>query len=230
MKKSGIIIMAFAIAGLFSLISCRENKDKSSMQVIQILENEHWWGGAVLDGRNSPLNDKEFVYDQRANCKANQAAPLFISDKGRYIWSEKPIKIEISNGKIIVEAPGGEIITGKSGETLKDAFLYASKQFFPPSGKTPDPLFFTSPQYNTWIELQYDQNEIDIRKYADDIVKNGFPTGVIMIDDNWQDRYGTWNFDCEKFTDPKGMIEKLHNMGFQVMLWVVHFISYDSPI
>jgi len=230
MKKSGIIIMAFAIAGLFSLISCRENKDKSSMQVIQILENEHWWGGAVLDGRNSPLNDKEFVYDQRANCKANQAAPLFISDKGRYIWSEKPIKIEISNGKIIVEAPGGEIITGKSGETLKDAFLYASKQFFPPSGKTPDPLFFTSPQYNTWIELQYDQNEIDIRKYADDIVKNGFPTGVIMIDDNWQDRYGTWNFDCEKFTDPKGMIEKLHKMGFKVMLWVVPFISSDSPI
>jgi alpha-glucosidase len=51
-----------------------------------------------------------------------------------------------------------------------------------------------------------------------------------MIDDNWQDRYGTWNFDCEKFSDPKGMIQKLHAMGFKVMLWVVPFISSDSPI
>jgi alpha-glucosidase len=108
--------------------------------------------------------------------------------------------------------------------------LYASRKFFPPSGKTPDPLLFTSPQYNTWIELQYNQNEKDILKYAGDILKNGFPAGVIMIDDNWQDRYGTWNFDCEKFSDPKGMIEKLHAMGFKVMLWVVPFISSDSPV
>ncbi len=229
MKRTRMILLVFVITGLFSAIGCKQSKENNSSQVIQILENENWWGGAVLDGRNSPLNDKDFAYDQRANCKANQAAPLFISDKGRYIWSEKPIKIEISNGKITVDAPGG-VITGKSGETLKDAFLYSSKQFFPPSGKIPDPLLFTSPQYNTWIELQYDQNEMDIRKYADDIVKNGFPTGVIMIDDNWQDRYGTWNFDCEKFSDPKGMIEKLHKMGFKVMLWVVPFISSDSPI
>ena len=51
-----------------------------------------------------------------------------------------------------------------------------------------------------------------------------------MIDDNWQDRYGTWRFDCEKFSDPKGMVDKLHSMGFKVMLWVVPFISSDSPV
>ena len=132
--------------------------------------------------------------------------------------------------KITVDAKGREVITGSDGKSLKEAFLYASKHYFPPSGKTPDPLLFTSPQYNTWIELQYDQNEKDILKYAEDIVKNGFPTGVIMIDDNWQERYGTWNFDCKKFSDPIGMIEKLHKMGFKVMLWVVPFISSDSPI
>ena len=51
-----------------------------------------------------------------------------------------------------------------------------------------------------------------------------------MIDDNWQDRYGTWKFDCEKFRDPEGMIDKLHTMGFKVMLWIVPFISPDSPL
>jgi hypothetical protein len=30
---------------------------------------------------------------------------------------------------------------------------------------------------DTWIELQYNQNEKDILKYAEDIVNNGFPSG-----------------------------------------------------
>ena len=212
------------------VIGCNQNQDNSSKKEIAILQGEKWWGGAVLDGRNSPLDDGKFVYNQDADCKTNQAAPLYLSDKGRYIWSEKPLNIKITKEKILVEAKDGEVISGKGGETLKEAFLYTSSKFFPPSGKTPDPLLFTSPQYNTWIELQYNQNEKDILKYADDIVKNGFPVGVIMIDDNWQQRYGTWKFDCEKFSDPKGMVEKLHKMGFKVMLWVVPFISPDSPV
>ncbi len=152
-------------------------------------------------------------------------SPFFISDKGRYIWSEKPLNIVFAGNKVSVESEGGEVVFGKAGETLKEAFLYGSKNFFPPSGKIPDPLLITSPQYNTWIELQYNQNEKDILKYAENIFRNKFPSGVIMIDDNWQDRYGTWKFDCEKFSDPKGMIDKLHAMGFKVMLWVVPFMA-----
>jgi alpha-glucosidase (family GH31 glycosyl hydrolase) len=230
MKKSMTFFLLTTIILIWFVSGCRESKVSSSKKEIAILENEKWWGGAVLDGRNSPLTDGKFAYNQDADCKTNQAAPLFISNKGSYIWSEKPLNIEISKEKITVDAKGGDIKNGKAGGTLKDAFLYASKQFFPPSGKTPDPLLFTSPQYNTWIELQYNQNEKDILKYADDIVKNGFPVGVIMIDDNWQERYGTWSFDCKKFSDPKGMIDKLHSMGFKVMLWVVPFISSDSPV
>ena len=222
----------FYVLIIFPIIitGCNEGRPESPKKEISVLKDEKWWGGAVLDGRNSPLNDKKFVYDQFADCKGNQAAPLFISDKGRFIWSDKPLNIEIANEMIVVDTVRGELNAGKAGETLKEAFLHASREFFPPSGKTPDPLLFTSPQYNTWIELQYNQNENDILKYAGDIVKNGFPVGVIMIDDNWQDRYGTWKFDCEKFSDPKGMIRKLHAMGFKVMLWVVPFISSDSPV
>jgi alpha-glucosidase (family GH31 glycosyl hydrolase) len=212
------------------VMSCKQSNKASLKKEIVLLENEKWWGGAVLDGRNSPLAEVKFVYNQDGDCKGNQAAPFFLSNKGRFIWSEKPLNIEITRDRIFVEAKGSEVTVAKDGETLKDAFLYASKHFFPPSGKTPDTLLFTSPQYNTWIELQYDQNEKDILKYAENIIKNGFPSGVIMIDDNWQDRYGTWKFDCEKFSDPKGMIEKLHSMGFKVMLWVVPFISSDSPV
>jgi alpha-glucosidase len=230
MKKTVAMLLGMTILFTGLVTSCKQKQEVGSKKEISILQGEKWWGGAVLDGRNSPLDDGKFSYNQDADCKTNQAAPIYISNKGRYIWSEKPLNIKITKEKIYVEAKNGEVISGKGGETLKEAFLSASKKFFPPSGKTPDPLLFTSPQYNTWIELQYNQNEKDILKYADDIVKNGFPVGVIMIDDNWQQRYGTWKFDCEKFSDPKGMVDKLHKMGFKVMLWVVPFISPDSPV
>ena len=48
-------------------------------------------------------------------------------------------------------------------------------EWFPPSGKTPDLLFFSAPQYNTWIELTYHQNEKDILAYAQSMLDNGLP-------------------------------------------------------
>ena len=228
--RSWYHIAALLVIAAVLLASGAHGQPDAGQKVLALLEGEQWWGGAVLDGRRSPLNDGSFAYDQFADCKANQAAPLFLSSKGRYVWSEKPLNIKITHDRVILDTTRGPVLTGQAGRTLREAFLYASRTFFPPSGKTPDPLLFTSPQYNTWIELQYDQNEKDILRYAEDIVRNGFPTGVIMIDDNWQDRYGTWKFDCEKFSNPKGMIERLHAMGFKVMLWVVPFISSDSPV
>jgi arylsulfatase A-like enzyme len=89
-------------------------------------------------------------------------------------------------------------------------------------------MLFVKPQYNTWIELIYDQREDRIRKYADDILDNGFPEGVLMIDDNWQEDYGVWEFHPGRFTNPKDMMNDLHEQGFKVMLWICPYFSPDS--
>jgi alpha-glucosidase len=49
-----------------------------------------------------------------------------------------------------------------------------------------------------------------------------------MIDDNWQEDYGVWEFSARRFQDPKAMMDRLHKLGFKVMLWVVPFVSPDS--
>lgn len=156
MKKFSIVVFVCILAAQGILTDFGQNNDTGAKKVIPILENEKWCGGATLDGRNMPFAEGKLTYDQAANCKVNQAAPLFISNMGRFIWSGKPLNISIEKGMIIAGAGGNAVVSGKAGETLKDAFLYASRTFFPPSGKTPDRLMFTSPQYNTWIELQYD--------------------------------------------------------------------------
>ena len=50
-----------------------------------------------------------------------------------------------------------------------------------------------------------------------------------MIDDRWSQDYGTWRFDRAAFPDPAGMVAQLHAWGCPVMLWLVPFVSPDSP-
>ena len=227
--KYRIYPIALFLVFLAPVVSLAQKTTETKKQ-IGLLENEKWWGGAVVDGPKMPFSQDQFVYDQFADCKGNQSQPLFISSKGRFIWSEKPLNIEFLKNTINVNARGAEVITGKSGESLRDVYHYVSNRFFPSTGKTPDSFFFTNPQYNTWIELQYNQNEQDILKYARSVIDNGFPVGVLMIDDNWMEHYGTWEFSGTRFQDPKGMVEKLHKMGFKVMLWIVPFVSADTRV
>jgi len=196
---------------------------------LTIEPGEYWWGGLSSKGHETPYDSASKVeYDLWGDNFGNQAQPLLLSSKGRYVWSEEPIKYAFDQGTITVTTRKEKIASGTAGNNLQTAFAHVSKTYFPSNGKIPDGLLFTHPQYNTWIELMYDQNQEDILKYAEAIIKKGFPPGVLMIDDNWQEDYGTWEFSSRRFKDPKGMMEKLHAMGFKVMLWMCPFVSADS--
>ncbi len=174
---------------------------------------------AVNEGHVMPFKDG-YAYDMYGDTKGNQASPLLISTSGRYIWCESPFSFKIANNQIEISKAGDSVYVVKAGNTLPDAYKAASKRFFPASGQMPDTLLFAKPQYNTWIELVYKQNQADILKYAHDILNNGFPPGVLMIDDNWAPYYGRFEFRKDRFSDAKAMISELHSLGFKVMLWM----------
>ncbi len=224
-----VIKAVLVVFAAIVIINGQEAKQSRELE-IRILPDEYWWGGAVVDGRRMPYGTGSFSYNQLGDVKGNQAQPLLISSKGRYVWSEKPMNIVFAGGLLRVTSPFAQIDHGTAGTTLREAFLYAGQRYFPASGQIPEPLLFTHPQYNTWIELQYDQNEKDILQYARDILDNGFPPGVLMIDDNWQIDYGNWDFSSERFQNPRAMVDTLHALGFKVMLWVCPFISADSEV
>ena len=227
--KTKVLINRLAIS-LLALVSAgaQTPPPPSAPQKLELrLEaGEYWWGGLSVDGRQMPYGAAKFSRNLRGDNGGNQAQPLLISNRGRYVWSGQPFTYD--NGALIITSSDGPVESGRQGSTLKDAFLFASRKYFPPDGKLPDPLMFTHPQYNTWIELMYDQNEAAILKYAQSIVDQGYPAGALMIDDNWQEDYGVWEFSARRFKDPKAMMDRLHKLGFKVMLWVVPFVSPDS--
>ncbi|MBR5528481.1 MAG: glycoside hydrolase [Clostridia bacterium] len=196
---------------------------------VEMLDNECWYGLCVQDGMQFPIDaSSNYAADFTVNYTSNQVCPILISNCGRYIYSDTCFKISAKGGIITIETENViELIC--AGSTLKEAYLEASKEHFPPKDGIPPREFFETPQYNTWIELLYDQNQADILNYAEGIINNGYPAGILMIDDAWQKYYGCWEFDPERFPDPKAMTDKLHSMGFKVMLWTCPYISPDSP-
>ena len=219
-------LLASLSAVLLSYSASAQNVNETS---VRFLPGEYWWGAFTQAGREMPyvkaMSEKNLDRDNWGN----QATAFFLSNKGRYVWSDKPFVFSIGEYTLHIKSNYEKVEVKTGGNTLREAYLAACNAHFPPTGKLPDPLFFSRPQYNTWIELLYDQNQADIMKYAHDIVDNGFPTGVLMIDDNWQRYYGNFDFRAEKFPDPQGMIGELHDMGFKVMVWVCPFVSPDSP-
>ena len=196
---------------------------------IPLLKGEKLWSGAIKDGDQMPLADG-YSYNFYANNKANQIQPLILSNKGLFVWSEEPYAFELSEDKIIITNNHGEVVHGREGENLAEIRQFVANKYFPASGEMPDEMLFSKPQYNTWIELTYNQNQEDVLKYAQAILDNGLPPGVIMIDDTWQEDYGLWRFHPGRFPDPKAMMDQLHDMGFKVMLWVCPFVSADQTL
>ena len=199
--------------------------------MLKMHPGEKWWGLCNNFGREMPFTEKtSFSCDLRRSNYSHQSLSFLCSDKGRVVWCAEPVGVKIENGKICLESDKGEIIVkDDAGRNLNEAFRYASKTWFAPTGEEPELLYFFAPQYNTWIELTYHQNEKDILSYAKSMLDNGLPPGVFMIDDTWQHGYGEWYFDMRRFQDPKGMMDKLHAMGFKVLLWMCPFVSMDTP-
>lgn len=125
MKKTitfkNIFLLVFALAHLNAF---------GQGDTLTIKEREYWYGAAVNEGSKMPF--KEGYHGKlNANAYGNQASPLLLSSQGRFIWSDKPFDFKIEKGKIIFLNNNDKITFQQSGTTLKEAYLAASKKYFP---------------------------------------------------------------------------------------------------
>lgn len=217
----------FYVFLIFVLIPVCFSQGKTGETFIPLLPGEKVWSGVIKEGAKMPFKEN-YNFDFYANNQSNQIQPLILGNKGLWVWSEEPFAFEMQNDKILISNAKGIVKHGRSGNSLAESRKYVSNTFFPASGKMPDELLFSKPQYNTWIELTYNQNQEDVLKYAQGILDNGFSPGVLMIDDTWQEDYGLWKFHPGRFPNPKLMVDKLHHMGFKIMVWMCPFVSGDQ--
>ena len=104
---------------------------------IKFLDNEYWWGGAVDEGIFMPYINNYPLADLNDNNFGNQATSFFISSKGRYFYSDEPIRYEIKD-KIYAELKinGAVVQTGEGQRTatnpkIKKMFSKLTALVFP---------------------------------------------------------------------------------------------------
>lgn len=197
----------------------------------KLLPGEAWFGAHITEGYTMPITESTTMQTDTCLIRSgNQATPLFVSTKGRYLWSEEGYVTKWQCGDVCCTSEKAEITLYDGFETLRGAYLAASKAHFPFDGKLPNELMFKNPQYCTWIHLAVYQKQEDILAFAKSILDAGMPAGELIIDDGWQITFGHWDFDPEKFTDPKQMIKELHDLGFKVIMWICPFVSKKAPV
>jgi len=197
---------------------------------LKIQSNEYWWGGSVNRGHEMPICETSVCsFDLFGEGETDQFAPLLVSSKGRYVWSEEAFSLNAKDGIITLNG-AYEFELNEGYDNLRGAYLNAMRKHFPFNGEMPDYLFWQVPQYNTWIELGTNQTTDGILNYAKGIIENGLPAGVLMIDGGWQEDYGVYEeFHKGKVPDPKYLVDELHKLGFKVMVWVSPIIASAGP-
>ncbi len=200
----------------------------SNQLTVTILENEFWWGGSVHHGYEMPIGrDSELFIDPGASDSCDQNAPVYVSSRGRYLWSDSSFTLRAARGELLLEGLG-DIRVSQGHGTLRGAYL-AATEHFPFSRQLPDKRFFSQPQYNTWIELGTEQTSRGILRYARGILRHGLPSGILMIDEGWAEDYGVFDFNRRKIPNPRALMDSLHDMGFSVMLWVTPNVACAGP-
>ena len=150
---------------------------------IKILDGEKWFGSEVVHALDYPYGaDSEATVDTEHCSCGNQTAPLMLSSAGRYLWCDKGFTAVFSGGEITADSANGEIDFSDERGTLRTAYAAACAKHFPSNGVLPPEEFFTRPQFNTWIELIYDQNQKDILAYARKAVEEGFEPGILHME------------------------------------------------
>lgn len=190
---------------------------------VSIKKNEFWWGGAVNDGDKFPLSiDSVYASDFFVNETYNQLSGAFVSTMGRYLYTNGDYSVKVEDGTITVVGTAA-IDFGDGYQDLQGAVKAVAKKHY-----TLEPIMckqaVTQPQYCTWMEMLNRPTQEKWLCYAHEIVDAGLPAGVLILDDGWQKSFGDWRF-CDAFPAPEKAIEKLHALGFTVVLWLAPFVD-----
>ena len=197
--------------------------------VVEPLDGEKWWGGAVNDGGEMPYFTTKGEKDIGLENAHGAVAPLFVSSAGRYVWSDRPFRFSFKEGVLTIVSGFEKVEPVIAGKTLKDAYLLACRRHFPFNGRIPAELLFTMPQWNNWMEIAIQgMKQSSVDAYTDALAKSGFPCGVYIMDGGWFSHMGSYEFYAKDYPDPKGMFDRIRKNGWKSMIWTAHFVSPDS--
>jgi alpha-glucosidase len=186
---------------------------------IDLIRGEKWWG---ICPTSQPF---EIGTTQS---EVSFATPMLLSSKGRYIWSATPLDIRFDGQSFHITSAEGRVQAHKVGRTLRDAYLVCRHKNFPPVQANVATDLYTLPIIETEQELGFMQSEEQLLEYARRMRELGIAKGIIVLADGWSPMDGSLEFNRNIYPNPKATIDRLHEMGFKVMLNISPYCSVSG--
>lgn len=159
--------------------------------------------------------------------------PFYISNRGYGIFVNHSEKVSFEVGtnrveKVAFSVPGQKLdFFYIGGETMKETLsLYTDL-----TGKPALPPEWS---FGLWLSTSFVTNydEKTVMETIDKMAEAGIPISVFHFDCFWMKGYHWCDFlwDKEVFPDPKGMLQRLHEKGIKVCVWINPYIAQASEL
>lgn len=138
MRKNKLICKRYFLLFInLLLISTTLLAQETYKTAVDFENGEYWWGGAVALGSKMPYIQPLKEFNLAIQHNNNQIVPLFVSSKGRYIWSDKPFRFTVNKKSLLIDSDYEKVVVQQSGSNLKSAYLEASQRHLTPTGDIP---------------------------------------------------------------------------------------------
>lgn len=116
-------------------------------------------------------------------------------------------------------------------ETLEQYIGWCDRSGFSTRRPYPNAAWHRQPIFCGWAEQTVQSKQTGLpagdlctqanyEQWIAEVEQRGIPFGTLVIDDKWQEDYGTFRVDAQKWPDMPGFIARQHDQGRRVLLWV----------
>ena len=170
-------------------------------------------------------------------------SPLVLNSKGGFVFIDSYSYLDISFNRDKNRILKIHIVPEYQEKSIEYAFYMGNntadaynkwvnhrwrfRPDLPVNGRPSDELI-KRPIWTTWALYKWNINQDKVIDFVESILKNDLPISYVEIDDRWTKKYGDLDFDRDRFQDVKGMIQRFHEYGIKVSLWVPPFVNQDA--
>ncbi|XP_017778063.1 PREDICTED: uncharacterized family 31 glucosidase KIAA1161 [Nicrophorus vespilloides] len=206
---------------------------------------KRWFGGPQWHRQEWPIEKMrmhEFPYVTSAKNGSAIAEPYWLDSHGNYVFVDRrtPLFVDqnvIDIGHICFTAKQSIPYFGRKRILLqytisglpntREAHLHAVKNFLGKPKGRPNNKFLSKPIYTTWARFKTQINDSIVLDFVDNIKRYRLPIGHFVIDDSWEDCYGSQVFDTERFRSISDTLWTLRYERFTYSFWIHPFINVN---
>ena len=164
---------------------------------------------------------------------AYKSVPFYMTNRGYGVFVENPgpVSYEVASEKVErvqFSLPGEELTYDIIyGETPKEII----SRYTALTGRPALPPAWS---FGLWLTTSFttSYDEETVTKLIDGMARYEIPLNVFHFDCFWMKGYNWCDFEWDPvtFPDPKGMIQRLKDIGLKVCVWINPYIGQKSPI